>query len=55
MVAYETLGFAGRLNGSGSGSGWAGEWTAKTGGGLDYTAEREPALFRWHGPVRRGR
>ncbi len=32
-LAYEPFDFTGRLSGNGSGSGWAGKWTAKTGEG----------------------
>jgi hypothetical protein len=44
-LAYESFDFTGRLNGSGSGSGWAGKWTAKTGEGptTDERGLRYPA------------
>ena len=38
MVAYEPFGFAGRLSGGGSGSGWAGQWTATIGSGASTTS-----------------
>jgi hypothetical protein len=36
-LAYEPFDFTGKLNGSGSGSGWAGKWAAKTGKGASTT------------------
>jgi hypothetical protein len=38
-LAYEPFDFTGRLSGCGSGSGWAGEWTAKTGSGASTTSK----------------
>jgi hypothetical protein len=44
-LAYEPFDFTGRLNGSGSGSGWTGKWTAATGEGptTDEKSLRYPA------------
>ena len=52
-LAYEPFDFTGRLSGSGSGSGWAGKWTAKTGEGAEHN-QQEPAISRWHGFVALG-
>jgi hypothetical protein len=38
-LAQEPFDFTGTLNGSGSGSGWAGQWTAKTGTGPNTTSK----------------
>jgi hypothetical protein len=38
-LAYEPFDFTGRLNGSGSGLGWAGKWTATVGPGASTTGK----------------